>query len=93
MHTQGKQTSLEESTLPSELLLPSCPPHPLETPTQEALPVLLRWSVIKAQAGFLLCPAHGGLREAFGVAHEGDGLAEVGGGIHYALPGLDGGWH
>ena len=41
----------------------------------------------------LLRPAHGGLWEAFGVAHEGDGLAEVGGGIHYALSGLDGGWH
>lgn len=49
------------------------------------------WS--KAGARVLLCPAHGGLREAFGVAHQGDGLAEVGGGVHYALPGLHGGGH
>ena len=34
MHTQGKWTLLEESTLPSERMVPSFPLHSLETPTQ-----------------------------------------------------------
>lgn len=34
MHTRGKWTLLEESTLPSEQMVPSFPLHSLETPTQ-----------------------------------------------------------